>query len=331
MQNSFGKILRVTIFGASHSPQLGVVMEGVPCGIRLTPDMFAEDINRRRPNTVGTTPRREDDIPVIEGLDSDCCTTGGAVRIVFNNTNIRSTDYSHLVDHPRPSHADLVQRRKYGAEYNLAGGGIASGRMTVALVAAGVVAKQIVPEARFDCRVVQIGSECDPARFDDIIAAAERDGDSVGGVIECRVEGVSPLRGEPFFDSVESVMSHLLFSIPAVKGVEFGDGFAGVVKRGSQRNDKILDADGRTLSNNEGGINGGITNGNPLVVRVAIKSTASIAREQLTYNFACGEMQPLKIGGRHDVCIARRAAVVVEAAVALALADFELRAYEEFA
>lgn len=300
-------------------------MEGVPAGIALSVDDFSRDIDRRRPSLQGETQRREEDVPMLEGVDAKGVTTGDKLRISFCNGDTRSKDYSHLKRQPRPSHADLVQRRKWGEEYNLAGGGIASGRMTVALVAAGVVAKRILGSATFSTRLVEVGGVKDSARFEEVIASAKRDGDSVGGVVECRVSGVEALLGEPFFDSAESIIAHLLFSIPAVKGVEFGDGFEGARKRGSERNDVIINADGKTATNNEGGINGGITNGNDIVVRVAIKPTPSIAREQQTFDFESGRVAPLTIGGRHDACIARRGAVVVEAVVALALADLKLR------
>ena len=325
MNNSFGDKLRITIFGASHSAQVGIVMEGVPAGITLSVDDFSRDIDRRRPSLQGETQRREEDVPKLEGLDAKGVTTGGELRISFCNGDTRSKDYLHLKRQPRPSHADLVQRRKWGEEYNLAGGGIASGRMTVALVAAGVVAKKIIDSATFSTRLVEVGGEKDSAHFEEVIATAKRDGDSVGGVVECCVSGVEALLGEPFFDSAESIIAHLLFSIPAVKGVEFGDGFEGARKRGSERNDVIINADGKTATNNEGGINGGITNGNDIVVRVAIKPTPSIAREQQTFDFESGRVASLTIGGRHDACIARRGAVVVEAVVALALADLKLR------
>ena len=326
MNNSFGQILRITIFGASHAESVGVILEGVPQGITLTPDIFTEDMERRRPQLTGETSRLEEDIPTIEGLDDEHRTTGESIKITIANNNLRSKDYSHLKRHPRPSHADLVQMRKYGENYDIAGGGIASGRMTAPLVAAGVVAKEILKQAHFATHIVAIGGCTDSNKFNDIIANAAREGDSVGGIIECRVTGTTPLLGEPFFDSAESVIAHLLFSIPGVKGVEFGDGFAGTAKRGSERNDIIVDASGTTLSNNEGGINGGITNGNDIVVRVAIKPTPSITKQQQSYNFEEGAITPLTIGGRHDACIARRAAVVVEAMVAIALADLSLRA-----
>ena len=326
MSNNFGTIFRLRIFGASHAESVGIIIEGAPKGIALSRDMFLADLDRRRPSLAGETARREEDIPVIEGLDAEGKTTGEAITITFKNGNRRSGDYSHLRQHPRPSHADLVQLRKYGDQADIAGGGIASGRMTVALVAAGVVAKQILKGVEFSTHLASVNGITESTQFNDIITQASREGDSVGGVVECRVKGIKPSLGEPFFDSAESVIAHLLFSIPGVKGVEFGDGFAGTTKRGSERNDAIIDANGTTLTNNEGGINGGITNGNDIVLSVAIKPTPSIAKEQMTYNFESDATTPLTIGGRHDACIARRAIVVVEAMVAVALADLYLRA-----
>lgn len=323
--NTFGRQLRITLRGGSHTPEIAVRIEGVPAGIVLDEAMFAADLDRRRPGTVGTTARRESDFPIIDGL-ADGRTTGGAVEIVFRNENIRRADYCRFVDVPRPSHADLTQRRKYGDGCDISGGGQASGRMTVALVAAGVVAKRIVPWTRFSTRLVSVGRQCDAALFDAEIAAAAAAGDSVGGVVECRVGGMRHSLGEPFFDSAESIISHLAFSVPGVKGIEFGDGFDGARKRGSERNDAIVDAQGRTATNNEGGINGGISNGNDLVFRVAVKPTASISCEQITYDFSERRMVPLSIGGRHDACIARRAMVVIEAVAAIALADMYLTA-----
>lgn len=325
MNNSFGNRLKITIFGASHAAEVGVLIEGAPRGVALPMDAFMADIDRRRPSRCGETPRHEADVPTVEGLDADGRTTGKLLRISFKNSNIRSRDYDHLRRQPRPSHADLVQLRKYGDKCDIAGGGMASGRMTVALVAAGVVAKAILKNVIFNTRLIEVSGECDEAKFDDIISRAAADGDSVGGVVECRISGITEPLGEPFFDSVESVMAHLLFSIPAVKGVEFGDGFESARKRGSERNDMIISESGETYTNNEGGINGGIANGNDIVVRVAIKPTPSIVKEQMTYDFAKGEVSPLVIGGRHDACIARRAAVVVEAMAALALADLKLQ------
>ena len=325
MRLSFGNRFTITLFGASHTPTVGVRIDGVPEGISLAESDFESDLAARRAGATGTTPRRESDIPKIEGT-VDGLTSGKTITISFANENTRSADYAAFANHPRPSHIDFTARTRYGSDCDLRGGGIFSGRMTVAIVAAGVVAKKILPEkTRFISEIIEIGGSRNKREFDDIIAAAAAAGDSVGGVVECRVEGLPTGIGEPFFDSAESVISHLLFSIPAVKGVEFGSGFEGVRLRGSERNDRIIAADGTTATNNEGGINGGLTNGNPLIVRAAIKPTASIASTQETFHFGNGRIEPLTIGGRHDVCIALRARPAVEAAVAIALADLYLQ------
>ena len=323
MNNSFGKNFKIEIYGGSHTESLGVIMSGVPAGIELTEADFEADLSRRRSGAKGTTPRREGDVPhIVSGVEAGV-TTGETLEVVFYNENTRSGDYDRLKNHPRPSHADLTARHKYGEGFDLRGGGIFSGRMTLLLVAAGVVAKKIA-KAEYTSRITELGGCRDSAKFEDIVAAAHRDGDSVGGVIECTVISAGRDLGEPFFDSVESVAAHLLFSVPAVKGVEFGSGFAGVALRGSERNDRIIDAEGRTATNHEGGINGGITNGNPIVVRVAIKPTPSIAQPQDTFNFVSQSIEPLTIGGRHDACIVLRASVVIEAVMAIALAELKL-------
>ena len=315
----------MTIFGASHSEELGIVLSGVPAGVSLRAEDFASDLERRRPQSKGETPRHEADEPIIEGVDAEGVATGDSVTIKFRNTNCKSGDYSHLRLHPRPSHADLTQRMKYGQEYNLAGGGMASGRMTVALVAAGVVAKKMLSGYSFQTELVSVGGVANKTEFESVISQARLAGDSVGGVVECRVSGVERGLGEPFFDSVESVISHLIFSIPGVKGIEFGDGFEGTKSRGSERNDVIVNGEGKTKTNNDGGINGGIANGNDIVLRVAIKPTPSIATAQQTFNFESNSIEELRIGGRHDSCIARRAMVIVEAMTAFALADLRLQ------
>lgn len=324
MHNSFGNRFKIEIYGGSHTELLGVILYGVPAGIALTESDFEADIARRRAGAKGTTPRREGDVPhIVSGVDKGV-TTGEKLEIVFYNENTHSRDYDRLRNHPRPSHADLTARHKYGEEFDLRGGGIFSGRMTLLLVAAGVVAKKVLFEARFESTIVEIGGCRDNSQFESVVAAAQRDGDSVGGVVECRVIGAGRDLGEPFFDSVESVAAHLLFSVPAVKGVEFGSGFEGVRLRGSERNDCIIDSNGTTLTNNEGGINGGISNGNPIVVRVAIKPTPSIGQRQDTYNFISQSVEGLSIGGRHDACIVLRASVVVESVMAIALAELKL-------
>lgn len=324
--NSFGKLFRVTIWGESHGECVGVSVDGVPAGIVLSAEDFAEDLARRASGRRGTTPRREADQPKIVSGVYEGRTTGAPLTVLFENTNTRSGDYSNLVSQPRPSHADLVAQRKFDGANDPRGGGHFSGRLTLGLVAAGVVAKRVIgSDVKFATRIAEIGGCADESRFDEVIEVAMRDGDSVGGVVECRVDSVVTGLGEPFFDSTESSIAHLLFSVPAVKGVEFGAGFEVAKHRGSKNNDLIINADGATATNNDGGINGGITNGNQLVVRAAVKPTPSISRPQMTYDFERGEVCELQIKGRHDACIALRAAVVVESAVAIALADLWLR------
>ena len=323
--NSFGSKFKLSIWGASHTPEIGVRIEGVPQGIALSEADFEADLSRRRASAKGTTARHEKDIPTLRAGVVDGVTTGEPIEIIFQNGDTRSSDYSQFENHNRPSHIDFTACAKYGPEVDLRGSGQFSGRMTVLLVAAGVVAKKIVKGIDYNTDIIEIGGSRDKSQFADIVAAAVADCDSVGGVVECRAKGVGVGLGEPFFDSAESVIAHLLFSVPAVKGVEFGSGFEGVKLRGSQRNDCFVDGEGHTATNNEGGINGGITNGNDLVVRAAIKPTPSIAREQMTYNKALGEVAPLVIKGRHDACIVLRAAVVVESVVAIALAELAMQ------
>ena len=323
--NSFGSKFKISIWGASHAPEVGVRIEGVPQGIALSESDFESDLARRRASAKGTTARHEADIPTLRTGVIEGVTTGEAIEIVFQNGDTRSSDYSQFESHNRPSHIDFTARAKYGSEVDLRGSGQFSGRMTVLLVAAGVVAKKILQNIDYKSSIVEIGGSRNEAEFADIIATAMANGDSVGGVVECRAKGVEVGLGEPFFDSAESIIAHLLFSVPAVKGVEFGSGFDGVKLRGSERNDCFVDGEGHTATNNEGGINGGITNGNDLVVRVAIKPTASISCEQMTYNKVLGKVAPLCIKGRHDACIALRAMVVVESVVAIALAELKMQ------
>ena len=324
--NSFGTIFRVTLWGESHGVQIGVCMDGVPAGIALSESDFAADIDRRRAGAKGTTPRRESDLPHIVSGVFGGVTTGAPLTILFHNENTRSSDYHDLRRIPRPSHADFTAAAKFGGHNDYRGGGHFSGRVTLALVAAGTVAKRILGDGvQFTTAITEIGGRRDPAEFGSVIAAATADGDSVGGIIECSADGAEVGLGEPFFDSAESVIAHLLFSVPAVKGVEFGSGFAGSRMRGSQNNDPITDSNGTTASNNAGGINGGITNGNQIVVRAAVKPTPTISIKQQSYDFGEERVVELEMHGRHDTCIALRAGVVIEAAVAIALADLKLR------
>ena len=324
--NSWGKLFRVSLWGESHGEQVGVSIDGVPAGIALCTEDFEADLARRRAGSRGTTPRSESDLPHIVSGIFEGKTTGAPLTIIFLNENTRSADYSSLKSHPRPSHADFVAQQKYNGCNDYRGGGHFSGRLTLALVAAGVVAKKILGgEVSFHTEITSIGGTTDKEQFAHIIEQAIAACDSVGGVVECRVGGIGIGLGEPFFDSAESLIAHLLFSVPAIKGVEFGSGFRSAAMRGSEHNDCIIDGKGTTLTNHAGGIVGGITNGNELVVRAAVKPTASIAKEQMTYNFSSGNVEPLTIKGRHDACIALRAAVVIEAAVAIALAELKQR------
>lgn len=325
--NSWGDRFRLSIWGESHGQQVGVSIDGVPAGIALSEEDFTADLERRRAGAAGTTPRKESDMPHIVSGIYNGFTTGSPLTIEFLNENTRSGDYSNLTTHPRPSHADWVAQQKWGGYNDPRGGGHFSGRITLGMVAAGVVAKKILgEEVRFSTDIIEIGGSRDKEQWDAIISSAQQSQDSVGGVVECRVQGVKAGLGEPFFDSVESLAAHLLFSVPAVKGVEFGAGFEAARMRGSEHNDPIISADGTTATNHAGGIVGGITNGNEIVARVAIKPTASIAQPQQTLNLESGKVEELVIKGRHDVCITLRAAVVAEAALAIALADLKLRA-----
>lgn len=325
--NSWGDRFRLSIWGESHGQQVGVSIDGVPAGIALSEEDFTADLERRRAGAAGTTPRKESDTPHIVSGVYNGFTTGSPLTIEFLNENTRSGDYRNLTIHPRPSHADWVAQQKWGGYNDPRGGGHFSGRITLGMVAAGVVAKKILgEEVRFSTDIIEIGGSRDKEQWDAIISSAQQSQDSVGGVVECRVQGVKAGLGEPFFDSVESLAAHLLFSVPAVKGVEFGAGFEAARMRGSEHNDPIISADGTTATNHAGGIVGGITNGNEIVARIAVKPTASIAQPQQTLNLESGKVEELVIKGRHDVCITLRAAVVAEAALAIALADLKLRA-----
>ncbi len=319
--NTFGHQFRLSLFGESHGPAVGVVIDGIPAGIPLAAEDFESDLLRRKPGAVGTTSRHEEDSPeILSGLYNGF-TTGAPMAIIFRNSNTRSEDYTPLANTPRPGHADWVAAHKFGGFNDPRGGGHFSGRLTLPLVAAGVVAKKLLSEVAIHAHIAEIGGQSDSERWDEMVAAVSNEGDSLGGIVECTAEGLPAGWGSPFFDSLESTIAHLLFAIPGVRGVEFGDGFRAARMRGSEHNDPIVSPDGTTARNGAGGINGGISNGNPLVVRVAVKPTSSIARTQHTLNFATGCVEPLTIGGRHDSCIALRVAVVVEAAVAIALAD----------
>ena len=316
--NTFGRIFRISIFGESHGPIVGLTIDGCPAGIEIKDSDFLEDLRRRQAGAPGTTPRKESDLPVFQSGIFNERTTGAPITIVFENSNTRSSDYEKLRETPRPGHADFVLNEKFGGFNDYRGGGHSSGRLTVALVAAGVVAKKLLKHLQITARLIEAGGS---GNIEEAIQQAMEEQDSIGGLIECTVKGLPVGLGEPFFDSVESMIAHLVFCIPAVKGIEFGSGFNASRMKGSEHNDPILNEKGATLTNHAGGVNGGITNGNELCFRVAIKPTSSTPKEQKTWNRAINEIAPFQVKGRHDLCIALRAPVVVESATAVALAD----------
>ncbi len=319
--NTFGRLFKTQVFGESHGPFIGVVVDGCCPGIPLLEEDFLADLGRRRAGAKGTTPRKEEDIPQITSGVYQGHTTGAPLCIVFANKNVRSGDYAHLASTPRPGHADLVANRRFGGFNDPRGGGHFSGRLTLALVAAGVVAKKMLGNVHIRAQLIEAGGTTDIERA---IDDALKEGDSIGGIVECRANNVPVGWGEPFFDAAESVISHLAFAVPAIKGVEFGSGFSAASMKGSLHNDPIVDKTGKTASNNAGGITGGLTNGNELVFRVAVKPTSSIAKKQRSINTKTNTMETLEIKGRHDACIALRVPVVIEAITAMALADLML-------
>ncbi|HNJ94198.1 MAG TPA: chorismate synthase, partial [Ferruginibacter sp.] len=270
---------------------------------------------------LGTTPRKEDDIPLIKTGVFNNTTTGAPITILFENNNTRSSDYEKQRTFPRPGHADWVASQKFGGHEDFRGSGHFSGRLTVCLVAAGVVAKKILKGIAVAATITEIAGETDTEKGLQKAFGAK---DSVGGIVECRVNGLPAGLGEPFFDSAESLIGHAVFSIPAVRGIEFGTGFAAAKMFGSEHNDAIEDQSGKTKTNHAGGIVGGLTNGNELVFRIAVKPTSSTPKDQQTYNRETGQVETFSVKGRHDLCIALRVPVVLEAVTALVLADLLL-------
>lgn len=319
--NGFGRIFRINILGESHGEGVGVSIDGCPAGIALSSADFEKDISRRKPTAKGTTPRKEADIPqfltgVFEGY-----TTGAPLTIWFENKNVRSTDYEKQKKHFRPGHADFTAWKKHYGFNDYRGGGHFSGRLTLGLVAAGVVAKKIIPHISIQGKIENIGGT---SNFDETITEAIAHKDSIGGIVACTATGVPIALGEPFFDSIESVISHLAFSIPGIKAIAFGDGAKAASSKGSDFNDTLINAEGETKTNHSGGINGGITNGNPLYFEITVKPTSSIPKPQETFNFETSQIETLKIKGRHDSCIVLRVPVIAESITAIALADFSL-------
>ena len=319
--NSFGTLFRVSIFGESHGPAVGVVVDGCPAGIHVDTDDFMPDLSRRQSGAAGTTKRQEADIPEIICGVYQGHTTGSPIMLLTRNKDKISSDYDEFRNILRPGHADFVARTKYSGFADLRGSGHFSGRITWGLVAAGVIAKKILPDSGISAKLISAGGS---ANVEDAVNKAVAENDTIGGIIECKVKNPPRGIGEPFFNSFESVLSHLIFSIPAIKGIEIGSGFASASMKGSEHNDPFIDETGRTATNNAGGINGGITNGNEIIFRVVVKPTSSTGVEQRTYNFQTKKMETFKIRGRHDTCIALRMPVIVEAATAIAIADLIL-------
>lgn len=350
MKNTFGSHIALTLFGESHGSEIGVVLDGLCPGMDVDEAFIAEQLSKRRPSSAMDTARREkDEFRIVSGAINGK-TTGTPLCILIPNADQHSRDYSSLHGKARPSHADYAAHCKYHGFEDERGGGHFSGRITAALVAAGGV---LIPAlnrlgvsigthirrcAKIDDRAFEslesdiallnaamfpVLDESAGARMAEAILNAKAECDSVGGITETAVCGLPAGLGEPWFDSVEGLLSHALFSLGGVKGVEFGEGFAIADARGSEANDPFRICDGKivTTTNNNGGINGGITNGMPVLFRCAVKPTPSIAREQQTVDFLSGENVSLTIGGRHDPAIVRRICPVINAVTALVVAD----------
>ena len=319
--NQFGTIFTLSIFGESHGPAVGITLGNCPAGLPLQVTDFAVDTTRRKGGIQkGTTPRQEPDEPnFISGVFNNT-TTGAPLTMLFENANTRSGDYEKQRDIPRPGHADFVANKKYGGYEDYRGGGHFSGRLTVCLVAAGVVAKKILSlqNITVTSTIVSIAGN---TNIDMGLQQAIDAKDSVGGIVDCTVTGLPVGIGEPFFNSVESHIAQLAFAIPAIKGIAFGVGYAAATMYGSQHNDAIADATGATNTNNAGGVVGGITNGNNLYFTLAVKPTSSTPLVQNSLNWQTGVTENFSIKGRHDLCIALRVPVVAEAIAAIALVD----------
>jgi chorismate synthase len=320
--NSFGKLFRISIYGESHGPEVGILIDGCPPGLSLREKDFEKDLLRRKSGAKGTTPRLENDKPLLKSGVFKGKTTGAPLLITFENANIRSKDYESLQETPRPGHADFTAQKKYGGFQDYRGGGHFSGRLTLGLVAAGVIAKKVIAPIYVKAVLKEAGGE---KNIEQAVNKAIEKKDSIGGIIECEAGNIPAGLGEPFFESVEALLGHMMFSIPAVKGIEFGAGFNAARMTGSQHNDLIINTEGATETNYAGGINGGISNGNPIIFRVAVKPTSSIPLPQRTIDLKTGKTRDLVIAGRHDTCIALRVPVVVENATAIVLTDLMLQ------
>jgi len=319
--NSFGRMFRISLFGESHGPSVGVLVDGCPAGLPVREADFEPDLARRRPGVRGTTARRETDVPDIQSGVFEGRTTGAPILIRFANLAQDPAAYEAVKDTPRPGHADLAAWRKSGGFRDYRGGGHFSGRLTVGLVAAGVLAKKVIRPAEVRASLVEAWGDPD---VDGAVERALESGDSIGGIVACEARGVPAGLGEPFFDAAESLLAHLVLAVPGVRAIEFGAGFRSARMTGGEHNDPILGLDGRTETNNAGGINGGLTNGNPVLFRVAVKPTPTVAAVQRTVDLKTGRPRKVAGAGRHDACIALRVPVIVEAAAAVILADLML-------
>ncbi len=317
--NSFGRIFRVSIFGESHGESVGITIDGCPAGLHLSVEDLLPDLERRKGGKgKGTTPRQEADYPFFKSGVFNGKTTGFPITILFENNNTRSEDYQKQRSFPRPGHADFTAHEKFGGNEDYRGGGHFSARLTTGLVAAGGIAKKLLQQITVTATLIEVGGLKD---IEQGLQKAFDAKDSVGGLVECVVKGLSVGLGEPYFDSLESTLAHMMFSIPAVKGIEFGSGFAAAAMFGTKHNDIIEDMTGKTSTNHAGGIVGGISNGNNLVFRLAIKPTSSTPKVQNSLNWESGKMEDFSIKGRHDLCVALRAPVIVEACTAIVLVD----------
>jgi chorismate synthase len=327
--NSFGRIFRISIFGESHGESIGVLIDGCPPGISISNEDFDIDLNRRKTGVFGTSTRKESDLPLIKSGILNGYSTGSPILIEFMNEDSKSETYSQNSNIPRPGHIDFVATKKYKGFSDLRGSGHFSGRLTISLVAAGVIAKKIISPILVNSKVLNIGGLDD---YNELLENTIKSGDSLGGLLECSVDNMPIGLGEPFFDSIESLLSHIVFSIPGIKGIEFGSGFKSAELFGSENNDPIIDSNGKTSTNNSGGINGGISNGNNLNFRVAVKPTSSISKIQKTIDLETGLETELSVKGRHDNCFALRVPPILEAATAIVLADLLLlnKSFKEF-
>ncbi len=314
-----GKNLNIELIGGSHSPEIVLLLEGFPI-IDVDLEKIQEDINRRKPGKVGTTTRFEPDVPIIISGIENGKTTGKLIEVSFENKNYDSNAYSKFYDHPRPGHVDFVSRIKYQDRDFMKGSGHFSGRMTLPLTFVGSLSKQAL-NLKFESKLVQVGALYDMEHLEEYLEKVSNLNDSVGGVVEVTVKGLPIGVGGPIFQRLSAKIAQTVLAIPGTKGIEFGEGFNSVNLFGSQFNDVIIDQLGTTKTNHAGGLSGGITNGNDLVIRVAFRPPSSIKKPQTTYSFKTDQLEELTIEGRHDVCYVTRALVVVESMVAIALLD----------